>query len=95
MNFIINPNNNERISIFSNKGKQLLKSYVKQFIGGSQESFEESLQKLKEFLFEKFKEELNKITDPFDLLDLLVGLFLEVSLGRCHHIRPLEYVSGR
>lgn len=34
MNFIINPNTNKRYSIFSKKGKQILKNMVTSFIGG-------------------------------------------------------------
>ena len=34
-NTIINPLNNESYSIFSTEGKSLLKSYVKEFYGGS------------------------------------------------------------
>ena len=35
MDRIINPANNKYYSIFNNKGKNILKSYVKHLIGGS------------------------------------------------------------
>ena len=34
MNTIIDPSNNQSYNLFSNKGKQLLKQYVKNFYGG-------------------------------------------------------------
>ena len=91
MNFIINPNNNERISIFSNKGKQLLKSYVKQFIGGSQASFEKRLQKLKKFVF---KTQLDKITNPFDLLDLYDSLYEKEIIEKFFDLTGIVFKKG-
>ena len=34
-NYIINPKNSEKIEILSIQGKNLLKSYIKNFIGGA------------------------------------------------------------
>ena len=38
-NQIINPLTNEKISIFSNQGKELLKQYVKQYKNGGMNMF--------------------------------------------------------
>ena len=38
MNFIIDPINNDKIKIYSNRGKQLLKTYIKIYQTGGAES---------------------------------------------------------
>ena len=60
---IINPTNNKSYSIFSSEGSNLLKSYVKNFNGGSQNSTQSTIEELKrqiQVLNEKLQSELKK-----------------------------------
>ena len=41
-NFIINPLTNEKVSVFSVQGKQLLKRYVKEYTGGMEDENDET-----------------------------------------------------
>ena len=97
---IINPTNNKSYSIFSSEGSNLLKSYIKNFNGGSQNSTQSTIEELKrqiQVLNDKLQTELKKdelekkISSLKGSIRYLDGLLSDASHVTGHWSGRMEY----
>ena len=79
---IINPNTNEELSIFSRKGRNLLKSYIKIYkLGGSNDELKNNLKMLIEMGYsEKIAKKALELSG--DNLELAIDLILSGDLNQ-------------